>query len=255
MAVPRETEKRGTGKLAPLFQSPVTLHPTTLATFPRPKHHSVFTSYFEVFRTISPPPAGPISGVEISDHVTSLRVSVPAWVEFLHRERRQGQLAFLLSVHATVPPPPSSTLSSPPPTASMCATTAAADKTSESSEAAAGSASVGTPADNATSSGSPTKAAVAAVPGDGASVSPSRGKQPPAPAWTCVKTGRELSGAVQAFRENVAGSVAAGTWRPRPRPRVIKHMGTADQVRGERWRSGCAAEDQSVFSSRACRRI
>ncbi|CAM9718290.1 unnamed protein product, partial [Ectocarpus fasciculatus] len=163
------------------------------------------------------------------DHVTSLRVRVPAWVEFLHRERRQGQLAFLLSVHATVPPPPSSTLSSPPPTASMSATTAAAGKTSESSEAAAGSASVGTPADNATSSGSPTKAAVAAVPGDGASVSPSRGKQPPAPAWTCVKTGRELSGAVQAFRENVAGSVAAGTWRPRPRPRVIKHMGTADQ--------------------------
>ncbi|CAM9772340.1 unnamed protein product, partial [Ectocarpus sp. 13 AM-2016] len=163
------------------------------------------------------------------EHVTSLRVRVPAWVEFLHRERRQGQLAFLLAVHATVPPPPSSVSSSPPPTTPMSATTAAADKTSEPSEAAAGSAVVGTPSDNPTSSGSPTKTAVAAAPGDGASVSPSREKEPPTPAWTCVKTGRELSGAVQAFRENVAGSVAAGTWRPRPRPRVIKHMGTADQ--------------------------
>eukprot|EP00752_Nemacystus_decipiens_P007824 g6989.t1 len=179
--------------------------------------------------------------LDYSDSPSSLHVGVPAWVEFLHRGRRQGQLAFLLAVHA-VPPataPASTSMSSP-------STSAASTKPSTAAAAAAAAAATAAAAtdnspatnDSAGTATTPSKAAAASGPtaatsnpaagnGDGSPMPPPGRAKPPS--WTCLRTGRELSGVVQAYRENVGASVAEGSWRPKPRPRVMKHMGTADQ--------------------------
>lgn len=182
-------------------------------------------------------------------------------MEFLHRGRRQGQLAFLLAVNSTVPdsaapaaPSWSSPSSDAAPSISSFSSAggvgaaAATDGTGavgKPSKTTGDGAGAGADADavadmsaNATASTKPSKIAAdgAMERGDGSLASPSLARLPsPPPAWICVRTGRELSGVVQAYRESVAGSVAAGSWLSKPRPRVIGHMGTADQVRTRGW--------------------
>lgn len=204
-----------------------------------------------------------------TEDVSSLVVSVPAWVEFLHRETRRGQLAFLVAVRATAPPPsprtaspaavaasspsaPTGTTATKPSLASVTAAVAATDATGAAAATAAAAAAgpetpVSAASDNTANTASPAKTAVAAATGgaaeggDDSTASPARAAKPPPPpspalprppAWTCVRTNRELGGAVQAYRESVGASTAAtaGSWQPRPRPRVIRHMGMADQV-------------------------
>ncbi|CAN0079411.1 unnamed protein product [Pylaiella littoralis] len=208
------------------------------------------------------------------EHVASLRVSVPAWVEFLHRGRRQGQLAFLLAVRPTVPDSAAAAAAPAAPAAAVPSSLSSDATHSMSSSSASGgggggggdgraaaaaaaaaatgsTSAVGKPSNagasagagagahagadistNATPSTKATEPAAAAR-ADSSPASPSFAKPPstppPPPSWTCVRTGRELSGIVQAYRESIAGSTAAGSWLPKPRPRVIRHMGTADQ--------------------------
>lgn len=132
------------------------------------------------------------------DEVSSLRVSIPAWVEFFHRERRQGLLAFVVAVHG-VPHP---LLSSPSTT-----TKTAADGSNT------------------------TTTTTTAETGDGNLPSPARATL--TPAWTCVRTSIELSRSVEAYRECIGHSQRrTGSWQSKAPPRVFQHMGKADQVRG-----------------------
>lgn len=208
-----------------------------------------------------------------ADNGSSLHVSVPAWVEFLHRETRLGQLAFLVAVRPAAPtsspparpapgaassssPSTSSTASKPSPAgvapATAVAAAAAGSAGDDATAAANGSeASLDATSDSANGTTSPTKPVVAAggsAAGGGAAegggdsfVSPSRVSKPPPPprspalprpeAWTCVRTNRDLGGAVQTYRESVGARTATvGSWQPKPRPRVVRHMGMADQV-------------------------
>lgn len=198
-----------------------------------------------ILSVLSPlPPCAHPRTHDYSDKVSSLRVGVPAWVEFLHRGRRQGQLAFVVSVNA-VPLDSTPHLSS--------ATSAAGDDVSTIPNITAAYADMNddlssTPQSRA---GATDGKATATKPGDGSMVSPPvptptgdiRSAVPPgvtppaepvvaATMWTCLRTGRELSGVVQSFRESVEAHVKrGGQWQGRARPRVLRHMGTADQAR------------------------
>lgn len=200
---------------------------------------------------------------------------MPAWIEFLHRETRRGQLAFLMAVRATVPPPPgaaaaSSSLSPPPreiqsrPSSATppASSPAAADGAAVSPEAPSrAKAALAAASDGTAGAAWPTKQGAAAAAGasgrDGAAAggagsaaevggvsfasAPQQTSRPPPasppaarpPAWSCVRTNRDLEGAVQAYRESLgaASTSAAGSWQPKARPRIIRHMGIADQVR------------------------
>lgn len=136
----------------------------------------------------------PLTAVCLTDEVSSLRVGIPAWVEFFHRESRQGLLAFVVAVHATLPPLPSS-----PSTTTKTAT--------DSRNIDATTAE--TVDDNVSSPARATRSA---------------------PSWTCLRTGKELSRAVEAYRESDGPSTISASWQSKPRPRVFQHMGRADQV-------------------------
>lgn len=110
---------------------------------------------------------------------SSLKVSVEAWVEFLHRGRRRVQRAFVLAVRG----------------ASAAHLHALASKTKS---------------------------------GDDPMASSPRSTR--SYAWICLRTRRDLSGVLTAHWESVEVAEAAGSWRSRPRPRVIRHMSTADQA-------------------------
>lgn len=110
---------------------------------------------------------------------SSLKVSVQAWVEVLHRGRRRVQRAFALAVRGT----------------SAARLTAFASKTESTDDS------------------------MASFPRSTRSY-----------AWICLRTSRDLSGVLTAHWESVEDAEAAGSWRSRPRPRVIRHMSTIDQA-------------------------
>lgn len=110
---------------------------------------------------------------------SSLKVSVQAWVEYLHRGRRRVQRAFVLAVHGT----------------SAARLTALASKTESADDPMASSP-----------------------------------RSTRSYAWICLRTRRDLSGVLTAHWESVEDTEAVGSWRSRPRPRVIRHMSTADQA-------------------------
>ena len=116
---------------------------------------------------------------------SSLKVSISAWVELLHRGRQEGQLAFMVAVRGV--PAASHYPISPSKLSSK------------------------------TNNG-----------GDDLPPSPSRSAL--SYSWTCLRTGRDLSGVVTAHRESVENNATVNDWQPEPRPRVISHMSTADQV-------------------------
>ncbi|CAM9874990.1 unnamed protein product [Ascophyllum nodosum] len=115
---------------------------------------------------------------------SSLKVSISAWVELLHRGRQEGQLAFMVAVRGV--PAASHYPISPSKLSSK------------------------------TNNG-----------GDDLPPSPSRSAL--SCSWTCLRTGRDLSGVVTAHRESVENNATVNDWQPEPRPRVISHMSTADQ--------------------------
>ncbi|CAM9325607.1 unnamed protein product, partial [Laminaria digitata] len=127
------------------------------------------------------------------DEVSSLRVGVPAWVEFFHRERRQGLLAFVVAVHGVPHPLPSSLPSTTTKTATdiSSSTTTTADTGDDSVSSAA--------------------------------------RATRTPAWTCLRMGIELSRCVEAYRECIEPSQVSGSWQSKAPPRVFQHMGNGDQ--------------------------
>ena len=134
------------------------------------------------------------------DEVSSLRVGIPAWVEFFHRERRQGLLAFVVAVHGV---PHSLPLSPSTPTKTATDSSNTTITTSET--------------------------------GDNSVGSPARATR--TPAWTCLRTAIELSRSVEAFRECIGPSQLSGSWQSKAPPRVFQHMGKGDQVECMRcWR-------------------
>lgn len=182
---------------------------------------------------------------ESSEHVSSLRVEVPAWVEFLHRGRHQGQLAFIVSVRAV----PRVTASNLAARGSSVSTSDSAveipeftpalavdDKAARSTAAAAADACEEDPAnregdgDGDGDVASFPESGVFDSVSSGSAAGPGPGGASTAAAWTCVRTGRDLSGVVQMYRESIAAHVKEGLWESRARPRVLRHMGTADQV-------------------------
>lgn len=139
--------------------------------------------------------SAPVGRSLAEDEVSSLRVGIPAWVEFYHRDRRQGVLAFVVAVHG-VPHPLRSSSSTATKTATDSSNAAATTTTAE--------------------------------PGDNNLSSPARATR--TPAWTCLRTGIELSRSVEAYRECIGASQISDSWQSKAPPRVFQHMGNADQV-------------------------
>lgn len=177
------------------------------------------------FSRAPPPPPRPSSHQK--GQVSFLQVGVPAWVEFLNRETRQGQLAFIVSVRGT--PLNSSTNV-------IAGSSLQFNKSkSEGSKSAppAGSGEVDDisppPPLNRGSSVPVSSIKPTADTGEVGNAGSSAGAV--GPAWTCLRTWRELSAVVHMYRRCVETYVReGGQWQARERPRVLKHMGTADQV-------------------------
>ena len=137
-------------------------------------------------------------------------------MEFFHRDRRQGLLAFVVAVHG-VPHPlrPSSSTATKTATDSGNATTTTAET------------------------------------GDNNLSSPARATR--TPAWTCLRTGIELSRSVEAYRECIGASRISDSWQSKAPPRVFQHMGNADQVGSMRCSGMCLFLDWAGGSrSRGC---
>lgn len=170
-------------------------------------------------------------------------------MEFLHRERHQGQLAFIVSVRA-VPRVIASNLAARGSSAStldsaveipeITPALALDNKAARSAAAPAADACEEDPAngegggdgddDRDGDVASFRESGVFDSVSSGSAAGPGPGRASTAAAWTCVRTGRDLSGVVQMYRESVAAYVEEGLWQSRARPRVLRHMGTADQV-------------------------
>lgn len=215
------------------------------------------------FRTSSCPPRHiPVVPLpHVKDKLSSLRVDVPAWVELLNRGNRRGQLAFIVSVRSTPckSSPPDTTTTAPaaaepaaPPLLAFSATypptnepgrTRSFASVFNGNNASAPGRTDGGPVSPSTRRGSsvscspassPSKQPQAAVPTAAAAAAAA---VPVTSSWTCLRLSRELSGVVQTFRECVDTYLReGGEWQGRTKPALLRHMGTADQVKGYRSR-------------------